>query len=585
MSNFSVANTMLWNEYDNTIVISLNIISKELRLLNIDAFYDLLSKHYKNQTIVFKDFDGINFYVSGFLDLLKRVQIALGIPDKAIIFESVSVPPKQYGHRWPEYSVPEIFFNGAGASLGQCPTFDLTETKFVGALAASRFTLLRWLTLYELDQAFPNDTYLTFRHTVEEVKSNLINCWKNYTDELDWLAHKKFDPYDMDNHLPQNAQQLFNGLEATANYSKICSKYAIEIIMETDEFASDWFTEKTSKCLAAGRPFVLMAGPGSLQNLKKQGYQTFSDIIDEHYDQATTPTLRLKAIIQSLKILYDAPDKNKLITDLFEISKHNREIYNAQSKKQTHLKYLNTNTKYIMLNPKFDYQPVPRVTIEGKRYYATPDGNKLPSVTTILDKTKSEESKQALQNWRARVGTEAAQAITTEAANRGTRMHTYLEQYVKEGAIRERGTNPFSWASHAMAHTVAQHGLKNVSEFWGIEVPLYFPKVYAGTTDGAGIHLNEEAILDYKQTNRPKKREWIDDYFVQLCAYAEAHNELYGTRIKKGVVLMCVQPRLDEQMNMISPPEYQEFVLEGSEFDRYRDLWWKKVEQYYLLNM
>jgi genome maintenance exonuclease 1 len=148
--------------------------------------------------------------------------------------------------------------------------------------------------------------------------------------------------------------------------------------------------------------------------------------------------------------------------------------------------------EFNLLNPRFDYQPVPRVTIEGKRYYATPDGNKLPSVTTILDKTKSEASKQALQNWRARVGTEAAQAITTEAANRGTRMHTYLEQYVRDGMIKERGSNPFSWASHAMAQKVVEHGLKNVSEFWGIEVPLYFPRVYAGTTDGAGIHLNEE---------------------------------------------------------------------------------------------
>ena len=241
--------------------------------------------------------------------------------------------------------------------------------------------------------------------------------------------------------------------------------------------------------------------------------------------------------------------------------------------------------EFNLYNPKFNYQPIPRENVNGRRLYATPDGNRLPSVTTILDATKSEESKKALQNWRNRVGHEQAQAITTEAANRGTRMHTYLEQYVRDGVIKDRGTNPFSWASHAMAHKVVEYGLKNVSEFWGIEVPLYFPKVYAGTTDGAGIHLNEEAILDYKQTNKPKKREWIDDYFVQLCAYAEAHNELHGTRIQKGVVLMCVKPTLDEQMNMVVQPEYQEFVLEGREFDKYRDLWWKKVEQYYLLNM
>ena len=237
-----------------------------------------------------------------------------------------------------------------------------------------------------------------------------------------------------------------------------------------------------------------------------------------------------------------------------------------------------------MYNPRHDYQPIPRVTIDGKRFYATPDGNRLPSVTTILDRTKSEESKKALNQWRARVGAEKAQQITTEAANRGTRMHTYLERYIKEGAIPERGSNPFSWPSHMMANTIVEHGLKNVSEFWGIEVPLYFPKVYAGTTDGAGIHLNAESILDYKQTNKPKKREWIDDYFTQLCAYAEAHNEVYGTKIRKGVVLMCVKPDLDADHNIIGEPKYQEFVLEGAEFDKYRNLWWRRVEQFYLLN-
>lgn len=237
-----------------------------------------------------------------------------------------------------------------------------------------------------------------------------------------------------------------------------------------------------------------------------------------------------------------------------------------------------------MYNPRYDYQPIPRVTVDGKRFYATPDGNRLPSVTTILDRTKSEESKKALNQWRARVGAEKAQQITTEAANRGTRMHTYLERYIKEGAIPERGSNPFSWPSHLMANTIVEHGLKNVSEFWGIEVPLYFPKVYAGTTDGAGIHLNAESILDYKQTNKPKRREWIDDYFTQLCAYAEAHNEVYGTQIRKGVVLMCVKPDLDANHMIIGEPKYQEFVLEGAEFDKYRDLWWRRVEQFYLLN-
>ena len=238
-----------------------------------------------------------------------------------------------------------------------------------------------------------------------------------------------------------------------------------------------------------------------------------------------------------------------------------------------------------MYNPKFPYHELSRTSEEGKRLYLTPDGKKVPSVTTILSATQPEEKKAALQNWRKAVGAERAQAITTEAANRGTRMHTYLEHYVKTGEVKDRGSNPFSWASHIMAQTVIDQGLKNVNEFWGVEIPLYFPNVYAGTTDGAGIHIGEEAILDYKQTNKPKRREWIDDYFMQLCAYAEAHNEVHGTQIKKGVVLMCVKPELDDQHNIIKPPEYQEFVLEGAEFEKYRSLWWKKVEQYYMLNM
>lgn len=236
-----------------------------------------------------------------------------------------------------------------------------------------------------------------------------------------------------------------------------------------------------------------------------------------------------------------------------------------------------------MYTPKFEYQPLSRQTVDGQRRYNTPDGNKLPSVTTILDATKPIENIQAIQQWRKRVGAERAQQITTEAASRGTRMHSYLEHYVKTGEIKSRGTNPYSWASHAMADVVINSGLKSVSEFWGIEVSLYYPEIYAGTTDCVGVHSGQESILDFKQTNKPKKREWIDDYFLQLAAYSEAHNELHGTNIKKGVVLMCVKPDMDEQQNLLTTPEYQEFILEGDEFEKYRSLWWKRVEQFYLL--
>jgi len=224
-----------------------------------------------------------------------------------------------------------------------------------------------------------------------------------------------------------------------------------------------------------------------------------------------------------------------------------------------------------MYNPnKYKYVEIPRQTIDGVRRYATPDGEKLPSVTTILDATKSEESKQALQNWRKRVGVQKAQAITTEAAGRGTRMHKWLENYVKTGATGDPGSNPYSIQSHQMAQSIIAQGLVKCNEYWGTEVPLYFPKVYAGTTDLCGIHDSSEAIMDHKQTNKPKKREWIDDYFVQLAAYANAHNEVHGTKIRKGVIFMCDPTSA-----------YQEFIIEGSEFDKYSDMWFKRVEKYY----
>ena len=223
-----------------------------------------------------------------------------------------------------------------------------------------------------------------------------------------------------------------------------------------------------------------------------------------------------------------------------------------------------------MITERYDYTPIKRRQVDGKRLYTTPTGVAVPSVTTILDKTKSEEKKQILRNWKKRVGEAKAQAIVTEAANRGTRMHTYLEKYVLGEELKETVSNPYAQQSLDMAKIVVEEGLCNVDEYWGTEVALYFPKIYAGTTDLVGVHKGEAAILDFKQTNKPKKREWIEDYFMQLVAYAEAHNEVYGTDIRKGVVLMCSKDYA-----------YQEFIAEGDEWDMWKEKWWARVEQYY----
>lgn len=225
-----------------------------------------------------------------------------------------------------------------------------------------------------------------------------------------------------------------------------------------------------------------------------------------------------------------------------------------------------------MLINKFNYTKINRETIDGKRHYCLPDGSKVPSVTTILDKTKPEEKRQALANWKRRVGEAQAQQITTEAAGRGTRMHKWLETYVINGNMGLPGSNPYSQQSHAMANIIVFEGLaKNVSEFWGVEVPIYYSGLYAGTTDCIGLWKGKPAILDFKQTNKPKKREWIDDYFIQLAAYAMAHNNTHGTDIKQGVILMCSANN-----------EYQEFEILEDEFERWSNEWLKRVELYYL---
>ena len=222
-----------------------------------------------------------------------------------------------------------------------------------------------------------------------------------------------------------------------------------------------------------------------------------------------------------------------------------------------------------LIQKKYDYKPISRKQIDGKRLYETPDGNAVASVTTILDRTKPEESKQALANWRKRVGHAKAQEITTEAAGVGTRMHKYLEDYIEFGEWPTPGSNPFAQQAHSMAQVIKDTVMDDV-EVWGSEVALYMPQMYAGTTDLVGTYKGQPAIMDFKQTNKPKKVEWVVDYFLQLVAYAEAHNEIYGTEIREGHVFMCSRAG-----------EYQQFDVWPDEYDEWRNEWYNRVYQYY----
>ena len=207
--------------------------------------------------------------------------------------------------------------------------------------------------------------------------------------------------------------------------------------------------------------------------------------------------------------------------------------------------------------------------VTRKRVYLTPDGESLPSVTTILSATKDMTH---LNEWRDRIGHDKAAQITKEASGVGTAMHGNLERFVA-GMQRQPGNNPVHIQANKMADVIIENGLSKVSEVWAMEQSLYFPGLFSGTTDLVGVHDDEPAVMDYKQTNKPKKAEWVEDYYLQLMAYILAHNEVYGTDIRKGVIFMCSRAF-----------EYQQFTLEPKDFNKWQDAWLNKVEEYYALS-
>ena len=222
----------------------------------------------------------------------------------------------------------------------------------------------------------------------------------------------------------------------------------------------------------------------------------------------------------------------------------------------------------IKINKKFYYPTSTRKIIDGKRHYLVGE-EKLPSVTSILAACQSEEKKQKLAEWRAREGEANAQRIMDNAASRGTLMHSVLEGHLLNRPVVD--LTPEGQLATNMAKQIVDRGLTNkLQELWAAECVLFYPDMYAGACDGVGIYEDKEAIIDFKQTNKPKRKEWIEDYFLQLAGYAIAHNQIYQTNIQFGIILMCSKDLF-----------YQEFRVEGEEFRHYANEWWKKVDQYY----
>lgn len=213
------------------------------------------------------------------------------------------------------------------------------------------------------------------------------------------------------------------------------------------------------------------------------------------------------------------------------------------------------------IQPKFNYQPLQRTTGPTGRMYIVGQGHPLPSVTTILSSTKDLTH---LNEWRNRVGEAEASRITTESSTIGTSLHKNLENYILGNKLTG------SYLEKTLTQVIIKNGLLHVDEVWGTEVSLYAKDLYAGTTDLVGLHQGIPSIIDFKNSIREKNKDWIEDYFLQLTAYALAHNEMYNTDINRGVIMIVTREG-----------KYQEFIIEGSEFLHYQCKWANKVCEYY----
>ena len=222
-------------------------------------------------------------------------------------------------------------------------------------------------------------------------------------------------------------------------------------------------------------------------------------------------------------------------------------------------------------NNKFNYPKSTRSNEDGFRKYLFGE-EKLPSVTSILQATKSEEDKASLENWKQRVGYTQANKIKTEASNRGTSMHSYIEDFLR-GRINESFFESNEQYKN-MAKEIIEKGINGrLEEIYGMEETLYYPKQYAGTADMIAVYEGKNVVIDFKQSNKPKKIDYIQDYFLQLGAYTLAHDVVHGTKMKAGIILLCTKDIL-----------FQEFKIEGVELEMYQNLFLGRVKKFYEMN-
>lgn len=299
------------------IVCYLNIIlDKNYNANFLPEYEDVIVNNYNGHSLIFFDEDGNNTCHPHFISWVDRLRTALNIPYEKIIFKTQIKPPAPY--RWQNirdtYKICDIDHDQLDKNF--------ENAKFVGCLAASRWSMARTRTIYELDQCFPGDCFLTcnVEQYVSRLESSLIR--ESFKNEMNWLRSRRFE-----NDISDPNGYNLNMLVASHSYLTIWNKFLIEVVCETDEYMNNRFTDKVAKVLLSGKPFVLLCGQGSLDNLKELGFVTYSEFIDESYDQCSLPSQRIRKMIQSLTDLYCRPNRQRIINEMYLKAQENIEVY------------------------------------------------------------------------------------------------------------------------------------------------------------------------------------------------------------------------------------------------------------------
>lgn len=334
------------NVNDNDLGASVNVVNKDMRFQSLfpevtdtkiyvdpgsirngflhnekEMLLDFFATKYQGQQIIIRAGDGENLKECGLYDFLERlIEYNLLLRENVLITSHNAHFAENFRH---ELESPACFWKWTPE--GDFSTVP-TDAKFAGA-TIGRFTPTRFRAVYELYQAFGNDTFIIFNPQFFLCERFMLRMGQEtYAKELNWLKNHQFDKDEeiVYNHWHNNVAL---GPTTIGAYSHIWSKYHIEIVPETDVLSNYWFTEKTSRCLITGKPFVLLAGQHSLKRIREMGFTTFDKVIDESYDEEIVPARKVSKMIESLRELYNSPDREQRIQQLYDIAKLNQKIF------------------------------------------------------------------------------------------------------------------------------------------------------------------------------------------------------------------------------------------------------------------